>query len=123
MPVPTCRRRPRQSSIGAPGRVPRAADEAEPMADEPLAILHVDMDAFYASVEQRDHPEWRGRPVIVGGTQGRGVVCAASYEARPYGVHSAMPTARARRLCPDAIFVPVRMRHYAELSRQIHAIL
>jgi DNA polymerase IV len=87
-------------------------------------ILHVDMDAFYASVEQRDRPELRGKPVIVGGpVESRGVVSAASYEARKFGVHSAMPTAVARRLCPDGILVPVRMRHYAAISRQIRLIL
>ncbi len=91
------------------------------MADA-LTIMHVDMDAYYASVEQRDHPEWRGRPVIVGGLQGRGVVSAASYEARRFGVHSAMPMTRARRLCPDAVFAPVRMKHYAEISRQIRTV-
>jgi DNA polymerase-4 len=85
-------------------------------------ILHVDMDAFYASVEVRDHPELRGQPVIVGGVQGRGVVCAASYEARKFGVHSAMPTSTAKRLCPQGVFLPVRMSHYAEISRQIRAI-
>src|SRR5262249_9242646 len=87
-------------------------------------ILHVDMDAFYASVEQRDQPELRGKPVIVGGSvESRGVVCAASYEARKFGVHSAMPTAIARRLCPHAVFLPVRMKHYAQLAHQIRAIL
>src|SRR6266436_8632281 len=85
-------------------------------------IIHVDMDAYYASVEQRDCPELRGKPVIVGGVKGRGVVCAASYEARKFGVHSAMPIATARRLCPQGVFVPVRMQHYAEISRQIRAI-
>ncbi|HEV7998235.1 MAG TPA: DNA polymerase IV [Planctomycetaceae bacterium] len=89
----------------------------------PRSILHVDMDAFYASVEQRDRPELRGRPVIVGGLRGRGVVCAASYEARPFGVHSAMPTATAKRLCPHAVFLPVRMKLYAEIGRQIRDIL
>jgi DNA polymerase-4 len=93
------------------------------MTASPLSILHVDMDAFYASVEQRDHPELRGRPVIVGGSaEQRGVVCAASYEARPFGVHSAMPMATARRLCPQAVFLPVRMSHYAEISQQIRQI-
>ena len=86
-------------------------------------ILHVDMDAFYASVEQRDHPEFQGRPVIVGGSpEGRGVVSAASYEARRYGIHSAMPAATAVRQCPHAVFLRPRIGHYAEISRQIHEI-
>ncbi len=94
------------------------------MDNQETTILHVDMDAFYASVEQRDRPELRGKPVIVGGSaESRGVVCAASYEARPFGVHSAMPTATARRLCPHGVFLPVRMDHYAAVSRQIRAIL
>jgi DNA polymerase-4 len=87
-----------------------------------MTILHVDMDAFYASIEQRDRPELRGRPVIVGGLEGRGVVCAASYEARPFGVHSAMPMATAKRLCPQAVFLPVRMNQYARVGRLIRAI-
>ncbi len=87
-------------------------------------IIHVDMDAFFASVEQRDRPELRGKPVIVGGRpEERGVVAAASYEARKFGVHSAMPTAQALRLCPRAILIPGRMGYYAEISRQIREIL
>ncbi len=85
-------------------------------------ILHVDMDAFYASVEQRDHPEFQGKPVIVGGVQGRGVVCAASYEARKFGVRSAMPMVTARRLCPNGVYLPARMKHYAEISHQLRDI-
>src|SRR2546430_3697549 len=92
------------------------------MPSDAMTILHVDMDAFYASVEQRDRPELRGLPVIVGGLAGRGVVCAASYEARPFGVHSTMPVATARRLCPHAVFLPIRMAHYANISRQIRDI-
>jgi len=86
------------------------------------AILHVDMDAFYASVEQRDDPSLRGRPVIVGGTGGRGVVVAASYEVRRFGVHSAMPVREALRRCPDAVCVPPRIGHYAAVSEQIFAV-
>lgn len=86
-------------------------------------IIHVDMDAFYASVEQHDHPDLAGRPIIVGGDpKGRGVVSAASYEARQFGVHSAMPMARALRLCPEAVVLPVRMARYVEVSREIQAI-
>jgi DNA polymerase-4 len=85
-------------------------------------VLHADMDAFYASVEQRDHPELRGRPVIVGGTGARGVVSAASYEARRYGVHSAMPTAEARRLCPGGVYLAGDMGRYARESKRLFAI-
>ena len=88
------------------------------------AIAHVDMDAFYASIEQRDRPELRGRPVIVGASPGgRGVVSAASYEARPFGVRSAMPVSRAARLCPHAAFVPVDMEKYQRVSVQVMGIL
>ena len=87
------------------------------------AIMHVDMDAFYASIEQRDHPELRGKPVIVGGTiESRGVVSTASYEARKYGVHSAMAMTEAHRRCPDGIYLPVDMQKYRSVSHQIMAI-
>ncbi len=87
-------------------------------------IIHIDMDAFYASVEQGDNPALKGLPVIVGGDpEKRGVVSAASYEARVYGVHSAMPTSQAKRLCPHGIFLPVRMHRYREVSEQIFEIL
>jgi DNA polymerase-4 len=86
------------------------------------AILHIDMDAFYASVEERDRPELKGTPLIVGGTGGRGVVAAASYAVRRFGVHSAMPMREALRRCPDAIVVHPRMARYQEISQQVFAI-
>jgi DNA polymerase-4 len=92
------------------------------MAHDAAHILHVDMDAFYAAVEQRDRPALRGQPVLVGGLGGRGVVCAASYEARPFGVHSALPMSTARRLCPQAVVVPPRLGYYAQISRQIREV-
>jgi DNA polymerase-4 len=86
-------------------------------------VLHIDMDAFYASVEQLDHPELRGKAVIVGGSSNRGVVSAASYEARKFGVRSAMPIFQAKKRCPQGIFVPVRMSRYKEMSDQVMEIL
>ena len=85
-------------------------------------IIHVDMDAFYASVEQRDNPALRGRPIAVGHDGPRGVVSTASYEARPFGVHSALPSVTARRLCPQLIFVPPRFEIYKAVSQQIRAV-
>ena len=98
-------------------------DEETPEAEAGLRkVIHVDMDAFLASLEQRDNPELRGKPVAVGGAGGRGVVAAASYEARKFGVKSAMPSVTARRLCPELIFVRHRFDAYKEASRQIRAI-
>ena len=100
-----------------------SGDAAEVVANEPSRkIIHIDMDAFFASVEQRDNPALRGLPVAVGGSSGRGVVAAASYEARRFGVRSAMPSITAKRLCPDLQFCKSRFDVYREVSGQIRAI-
>ncbi len=96
--------------------------EGQATAGWPRVIAHADMDAFYASVEQLDRPELRGKPVIVGGRSARGVVTSASYEARRYGVRAAMPSAQARQLCPQAVFVAGRMGRYAEVARTLRAV-
>jgi len=98
-----------------------AIEQMQP-AERVRKIIHVDMDAFYASVEQRDDPDLRGRPVAVGGGEARGVVAAASYEARKFGVHSAMASVTARRKCPELIFVKPRFDVYKAISRQIREI-
>jgi DNA polymerase IV len=103
--------------------VPTSGFGAQSSVSEPQRrIVHVDLDAFYASVEQRDNPELRGKPVAVGGSRERGVVAAASYEARRFGVHSAMPSVTARRKCPELIFVKPRFDLYREVSPQIREI-
>lgn len=114
--------RARLSSRAMADHAPRTDSAPEEEAAGLRKIIHVDMDAFFASVEQRDHPELRGKPVAVGGSGGRGVVAAASYEARKFGVRSAMPSVTAKRLCPDLIFVKHRFDAYKEASRQIRAI-
>ncbi len=97
---------------------PRGGQEIRPL------IFHVDLDAFYASVEQRDDPSLKGRPVIVGAAPGRrGVVSACSYEARRFGIHSAMPISQAYRRCPQGAYLPVRMERYLEVSRNVMEIL
>jgi DNA polymerase IV len=103
----------------------KVVDPNRHVSDEPTRqrkIIHIDMDAFYASVEQRDNPELRGKPVAVGGSRERGVVAAASYEARAFGVHSAMPSVTAKRRCPDLVFVTPRFDVYRAVSLQIRAI-
>lgn len=92
------------------------------MKEHSKHIIHLDMDAFYPSVEVLDNPVLKGKPVIVGGSSERGVVSSASYEARKFGIHSAQPIAKARRLCPDGIFLPVRMSRYQEISKQVFSI-
>src|SRR5712672_577855 len=99
-----------------------AGQEPQVETVRPRKIIHIDMDAFYASVEQRDNPALRGKPVAVGGSRERGVVAAASYEARRFGVRSAMPSVIARRKCPELIFTRPRFDIYKEISRHIRAI-
>jgi DNA polymerase-4 len=110
------------TGIPLPDRVRRERGREMSIQPANRSILHMDLDAFYASVEVLDRPELRGKPVIVGGDDRRGVVAAASYEARKSGVHSAMPTATAKRICPTGIFLPVRMSRYAEMSDAVFAI-
>src|SRR5690625_5067041 len=109
----------------------RAPDPSQPDPSQDAAgesrvplrkIIHIDMDAFYAAVEQRDDPRLRGRPIAVGGERERGVVAAASYEARRYGIRSAMPSVTARRRCPELIFIKPRFEVYRAISREIRAI-
>src|SRR5438105_7032900 len=100
----------------------RIEESPEPEVGRARKIIHVDMDAFYASVEQRDNPELRGKPVAVGGSQARGVVAAASYEARQFGVRSAMPSVTAKRKCPDLMFIKPRFDVYKAVSMQIREI-
>jgi len=93
------------------------------MINKVRMIAHLDMDAFFAAVEQLDCPEYRGKPVIVGGLGPRGVVSTASYVARTYGVGSAMPMAKARRLCPNGIYLPPRFQRYQDISTQVRTVL
>src|ERR1044071_3288400 len=100
----------------------RIEESPEPEVGAVRKIIHIDMDAFFAAVEQRDNPELRGKPVAVGGSSARGVVAAASYEARKFGVRAAMPSVTARRKCSELIFVRARFDVYRDVSRQIRAI-
>ena len=110
-------------STAKPLGKPESTGEVEDSPARQRKIIHVDMDAFYASVEQRDNPELCGKPVAVGGARERGVVAAASYEARKFGVRSAMPSVTAKRNCPDLIFVKPRFDVYKAVSLQVRAIL
>jgi DNA polymerase IV len=122
----TSKRRPATRGRSAFGSIARVASDdfcsRRRLVLTPRQILHVDMDAFFASVEQRDNPALRGKPVLVGGLGGRSVVCAASYEARPFGVHSAMPMAVARRKCPHAVVVEPRRGRYEQVSSTVFSV-
>src|SRR5512137_2626943 len=102
------------------------SEELPVALDSPVEklVMHLDMDAFFAAIEQRDHPEYRGLPVVVGARPGtRGVVSTCSYEARVFGVHSAMPISEASRLCPQAVYLPPDMRRYLGVSKRVMEIL
>src|SRR3954449_6441845 len=114
MPVPEIERPSPETATPGDGGVPGPPRRRK--------VIHIDMDAFFASVEQRDDPELRGKPVAVGGSSERGVVAAASYEARAFGVRSAMASVTARRKCPELVFVKPRFEVYKEVSAQIREI-